>query len=127
MNKTIKIAIADDHPLIIEGIQNMLRGHTAMEVVATYSNGKELIEGIKTTRPGVLFLDINLPDKQGDELSRIISRAYPEIRIIALTNLDNVYYIKSMLQNGASGYVLKRSAEQTSELQSRAKVVCRLI
>lgn len=107
MNKTIKIAIADDHPLIIEGIQNMLRGHTAMEVVATYNNGKELIEGIKTTRPGVLLLDINLPDKQGDELSRIISRAYPEIRIIALTNLDNVYYIKSMLQNGASGYVLK--------------------
>lgn len=107
MYNTIKIAIADDHPLIIEGIQNMLRGHNDITMIATYNNGSELLEGIRTSRPEILLLDINLPDKQGDELCRIISREHPEIRIIALTNLDNVYYIKSMLQNGASGYVLK--------------------
>ncbi|XZF14069.1 response regulator [Chitinophagaceae bacterium MMS25-I14] len=106
---SIKIAIADDHQLITEGLQHMLRYSADMEVVATYANGEELLQHIGTIQPDVLLLDINMPGRQGDELARIITRDFPRIRIIALTNLDNIYYIKSMLQQGVAGYVLKNA------------------
>lgn len=112
MMNNIKIAIADDHPLITEGIQNMLRYDEAMEVTVIYHDGAELLEGLKVVQPDILLLDINMPGMQGDSLARIISRQYPAIKIIALTNLDNIYFIKSMLQNGASGYVLKNISKK---------------
>lgn len=104
---TIKIAIADDHVLITEGLQNMLRYSSDMEVIGTYPNGETLLEGIQQYRPDILLLDIIMPGQRGDELARTIVRQYPAIKIIALTNLDNIYYIKSMLQVGVSGYMLK--------------------
>jgi len=103
----IKIAIADDHALIADGIQNMLRYSTEIEVVGTYLNGRELLAGISIIQPDVLLLDISMPEQTGDELARIIRRDFPDIRIIALTNLDNIYHIKSMMQEGVSGYLLK--------------------
>src|SRR5690606_16111349 len=75
--------------------------------------GQELLAGIRKTKPDVLLLDINLPDKQGDELSRTIRKKSPQLKIIALTNLDNIYYINSMLQSGVSGYVLKNVKRET--------------
>jgi len=103
----ITIAIADDHPLVMEGLQNMLRYSTEMEVVATYPDGAALLKGISIIQPDILLLDISMPGIPGDELARTIGRDFPKIKIIALTNLDNIYYIKSMLQQGVYGYILK--------------------
>ncbi len=104
---TIRTAIADDHPLITEGLHNMLRYSSEIEVIATYPDGERLMKGISLIQPDVLLLDIIMPGQRGDDLAKIINRDYPAVRIIALTNLDSIYYIKSMLQLGVSGYVLK--------------------
>lgn len=108
----IKVSIADDHPLIINGLSNMLQNSDEVEIIATYRNGSELMDGLDTTIPDVLLLDIQMPDKSGPELARIITQKYPTIRMLALTNLDNDFYIKTMFRNGALGYILKNSEKE---------------
>ena len=109
----IRVAIADDHPLILRGLQNLLRDHPDIEITGVYENGTALLEGLAQTPPDVLLLDIQMPDKNGLELAGIISQQYPDTGIVALTNLDSQFYIKSMLHQGALGYILKNSGEAT--------------
>jgi len=113
----IKIAVTDDHPMIINGLEKMLYYYKHIEIIATYNNGKDLLEGLKTVQPDVLLLDIQLPDITGNELARIISKQYTDIKIIALTSLDNTFHIKDMLQHGCLGY-LKKTADQKTLIQA---------
>lgn len=111
---SIRIAITDDHPLIISGLQTLLKGYEDIVVTACYQNGKELLEGLKKVQPDILLLDIQMPGQQGDALAAIVSRLYPAVSIIVLTNLDSPYYINSILQHpGVMGYVLKTSGQET--------------
>lgn len=107
----IKIAIADDHPLVINGLRFILNNSADMTIIGTYGNGKELLKGLLTNLPDVLLLDIHMPGQTGEELAEAISEMYPSVKMLALTNLDNVYYIKSMLRKGVYGYLLKTSRE----------------
>lgn len=108
----IKIAIADDHPLVINGLRHILGNCNDMKISGCYTNGQELLKGIAGQQPDVLLLDIQMPGQTGDELAEIISAQYPAIKILALTNQDNVFYIKSMMRKGASGYILKTTSEE---------------
>ncbi len=108
----IKIAIADDHPLVINGLHHILSNCADMEIIGSYSNGKELLNGFTKALPDVLLLDIQMPGQTGDELAEIISEQYPSVKMLALTNLDNVYYIKNMLRKGVHGYILKTTREE---------------
>lgn len=110
---TIRIAIADDHPMIVDGLQNMLAGTPCIVLTATYSNGAQLLKGLQNDVPDVLLLDIQMPGKTGDELAAIILKKHPEIRIIALTNFDSALYVGNMLRNGALGYLLKTTDKHT--------------
>jgi len=107
----ITISIADDHPLIINGLKNLIARYPEIVVLGTYPNGRQLIEGLSNNTPDVLLLDIHMPIQAGDEAAKVIAAKYPSVSIIALTNLDNIYYIKSMLQHGVLGYILKSSSE----------------
>jgi len=107
----IRIAIADDHPLVINGLYHILSNAPDIEIAGTYGNGRELLKGIAVISPDVLLLDIQMPGQTGDELAAIITKDYPEVKLLALTNQDNVYYIRNMLRNGVMGYVLKTSRE----------------
>lgn len=109
----IRIAIADDHPLVINGLKHLLANSADMEVIAGYTNGADLVDGVGKLQPDVLLLDIHMPGKTGDEAAELIREKYPMIKMIALTNQDNVYYIKNMLRSGAHGYVLKTTREDT--------------
>ncbi len=104
---SIKIAIADDHSLITEGVSNMLRHNSEIELIATYINGAGLLKGIEKIEPDVLLLDFSMPDMQGDELTDIISKRYPRIRILILTSADNIFHIRNMLEYPIAGYLLK--------------------
>jgi DNA-binding NarL/FixJ family response regulator len=108
----IKIAIADDHPLVINGLHHVLGNCADMEVTGSYCDGKELLKGFQEKQPDVLLLDIHMPGQTGDELAEIISERYPQVKMLALTNLDNVYYIKNMLRKGVHGYILKTTREE---------------
>ncbi len=108
----IKVAIADDHPLVINGLRHILGNCADMEITGTYNDGAELLAGIAQQQPNVLLLDIQMPGRTGDELAAIISTQYPAVQMVALTNLDNIFYVKNMLRTGVNGYVLKTTREE---------------
>ncbi len=109
MTRKIRVSIADDHPLIINGLIQVFQNCEDIEVIASYSDGRELLNGLPALQPDVLLLDLQMPNGPGEEVAPIIKEAYPDIKIIALTNQDNTYYVKTMMRLGASGYVLKTS------------------
>ena len=118
---TTKIAITDDHLMVLKGIETMLNDTKEIKVVGTYETGTETLENLKKDAPDVLLLDINLPDADGIELCKKILKIYPELKIIALTNFDEISFVKRILNNGASGYLLKNT--QKSELIKALKTV----
>lgn len=105
----IKIAITDDHIMILQGIKSMFDDTQEVEVVATYNNANETIEGLQKTKPHVLLLDINLPDINGIDLSKTLLKHHPDLKIIALTNFEDISFVKRMLRNGSHGYLLKNT------------------
>lgn len=107
----ITIAIADDHPMILQGLQHMLSRYTHLQVIATYAHGEELLAGLQQKVPDLLLLDIQMPGKTGTELAPLILKTYTNVKIIALTNFDNALYAHNMLEAGVSGYLLKSAAE----------------
>ena len=109
----IRVSIADDHPLIINGLTQIVKSCHDIEIISTYSNGQELLKGLESVQPDVLLLDLHMPNGSGEEVAPIISSKYKDIRIIALTNQDNIYYVKTMMGYGAAGYVLKTSGADT--------------
>jgi len=103
----ITIGIVDDHSLIISGLVHMLGDLPDYSVLFTANNGKQLMKELDRQLPDVLLLDIELPDSNGIELCTDILKKYPSLPIIALTNHDEVVYVKKMMRSGAKGYLLK--------------------
>ncbi|MDR3679301.1 MAG: response regulator transcription factor [Flavipsychrobacter sp.] len=108
----IKIALADDHPIVVNGLITMLSEYSDIQLFGTYADGDALLAGLKLAQPDVLLLDIQMPGKQGDELASILHKIYPELKIIVLTNFDSVFYIQQMLQRGVKGYLLKTTDKE---------------
>lgn len=107
--KPLHIAIADDHPLVLNGLKTVLRQfperfYLLWEAADGHAILKKLEDGLL---PDVLLLDVQMPGKDGLETCKIIHQQYPEIRMIALTNFEDLFYVKSMMSNGAQGYLLK--------------------
>ena len=103
----IKIFIIDDHQLIIEGIHALLEGEKEIEWLGSAKAPDELMAFLKKKQPDVLLMDINLPQKNGLELCKEVKQKYPAIHIIGLSTTDQQSVIRKMLENGASGYLLK--------------------
>ena len=106
---TTKIAITDDHIMVLKGIESLLENTKGIEVVATYNNAQETLNGLPKDAPDVLLLDINLPDINGIDLSKQLLKQSPELKIIALTNFEDISFVKRMLKNGVHGYLLKNT------------------
>jgi len=107
----IRIAVADDHPVVIKGIQSMLANYPHICMTGTYTSHEELLQGLSQELPDILLLDIQFPGSAGEELTSVILKKYPTLSIIALTNFNSVLYVNSMLRQGARGYVLKTTEE----------------
>lgn len=103
----IRIIIADDHRVFIDGMKAMLKEIRGLEVIADAENGNQLIEQAGKHKPDVILTDIQMPLKDGIDATKEIHKLYPEIKIVALTMLNESMFIKKMLEAGASGYVLK--------------------
>jgi len=108
----IKVSIVDDHPLVINGLQNMLSHYSFITLLGTYLDGDSLLDGLKDNVPDVLLLDIQMPGKTGDELAPVLLKKHPGIKIIALTNFDSTLYANNMFKVGVHGYVLKSAEEK---------------
>lgn len=106
---SVKVAITDDHPMVISAMKTALDLVHGLELLFTCNSGKELLQQLSHQQPDILFLDIRLPDMPGTSLCKQIRAEYPSVRIIAITNHDDPWYIRQMLEMGAQGYLLKDS------------------
>lgn len=110
---SLKLAIADDHPIVANGIRSILRDAPHITITDIYSNGQSLLDGIKQRQPDVLLLDMQMPDMNGPELATAILRSYPQIRILILSSTDVLLMVKKMLKLGCMGYILKDADDVT--------------
>ena len=116
----IEIAITDDHPIVIEGIRTMLKSNKEIIVAQSFVNIADTFT-ILDKNVKVLLLDINLPDGSGIAACKELLQKFPDLAIIALTNFEDVSFIKQILKNGAMGYLLKNTGK--SELIEAIKTV----
>ncbi|MEO1032060.1 MAG: response regulator transcription factor [Bacteroidota bacterium] len=107
----IDVTILDDHTMVLKGIETMLADTSNISVSHTFNKGDELLNHLKSATPDVLLLDINLPESNGIELCGFISKTYPDISIIGLSNYSDTSFIKNMMRNGAKGYLLKNTSK----------------
>lgn len=112
MEQHIHILIVDDHPVVLEGMKALLQDNDMVEVKACCSNGQDALAFLLENRVDVILLDINLPDISGIDLCKLIKQQYADIHIVAISNYNERSMITKMLQNGATGYVLKNASAE---------------
>lgn len=105
----IKIAITDDHELILKGFESLLIDQNNISIVGKFNSAQDTLDHIGNNMPDVLLLDINLPDINGIDLCKLLLKQYPELKVIALSNFDETSFVKRILHNGAQGYLLKNT------------------
>ncbi len=110
--KKIRVYIVDDHSLVIAGVCNLLQNTPHIEIAGEFATGRELLEALNTERPDIILLDILLPDINGKELTLMIKKEYPEVKVIALSSLDAPTHVKAMIRNGCEGYLLKNARKE---------------
>lgn len=108
MNK-VKILIADDHNLIIDGIKSMLQNIKEYEIIDVAFNGREAVDKALDLKPDVIIMDISMPILNGIEASKLILESLKEVKIIALSQHEDDEYILKMLEVGGYGYLTKNS------------------
>ncbi len=106
-NSAYSIAIVDDHSLILQGLVSLLGRIRSYEVSATFTKGNELLQFLRTDPVDIVLLDISLPDINGLDLCLEIKRIAPDVIILGLSNHTERSVILQLMQNGASGYLLK--------------------
>jgi len=111
MIAAIKIALVDDEVLFRKGISFLLQREENIEIVFEASNGEELISILdkNEVKPDIIVMDLKMPFLNGVEATKIIRKAFPEIKIIALTSYDSKSFIANMIQVGAVAYLIKNT------------------
>lgn len=107
MKTKIKIAIADDHPLYIDGIKTALLNNPEIELIGEAKNGLEIIEIVKANKPDLVLLDIRMPELDGIDAAKILKRQFKDIKIIILTQFGDRGFIGRCQKIGVEGYLLK--------------------
>ncbi|MEZ4858943.1 MAG: response regulator transcription factor [Flavobacteriaceae bacterium] len=107
----IKVAIIDDHKMVIDGMSMLLQNQPNIEVIGTASSGEEGIKLIQKIQPDVVLLDINMPGINGIETCKELLKMQPNLKVIAISMHKESSLIKLMLSQGAKGYVLKNAGQ----------------
>lgn len=107
MADKIRLVLADDHPLILEGFKSLLSKSVKFEIVGEAENGRELVDIAKKLQPDVILTDITMPFMTGLEAIEQLAKEYPLMKFIVLTMHEEREYIMNALKIGASGYLLK--------------------
>lgn len=103
----IKILLADDQPILADGIGSVLSACEEFEIVGIASDGAEAVKLTQKLRPDVVLMDIRMPNMNGVVATKEIKRICPEVKVLVLTTFDDSDYILGAINSGASGYLLK--------------------
>lgn len=103
----IKVIIADDHPLVTEGIKGILESFDNIDVLAIVADGQELVDNFESLNADVILLDLNMPRLNGLGATEIMLERNPNTKILILSMHDSPEYISTAMRYGAKGYLLK--------------------
>lgn len=118
---SIRVMLADDHVLMREGIKQLLEFDGSIEIIAEASDGEECLKLLKSRKPQVLLLDINMPKMNGIEVLEEIRRQGIDVRVMILTVHNEVEYLLKAVDIGVDGYILKES--ESAELKRAIEFV----
>jgi DNA-binding NarL/FixJ family response regulator len=118
-----RIALADDHPIVLAGLRNLIEAEQDLELVGEATSGLSALKLIRDARPDVALVDISMPELNGILLSRRLADECPSVRVMVLTLHEDPAYVKQALAAGVRGYVLKRSAAENLVHAIRAVLV----
>lgn len=117
----VSVFIVDDHHMVIEGIRSLLLNEKNIEWMGHATNAESCLSFLKQQKPDVILMDINLPDKSGTDLCKEVKQLYPSVLILGLSTFNQQPIIINMMENGASGYVLKNATKE--ELMSAINTI----
>ncbi len=121
--REITIIIADDHPIVRQGLRQAIESENGLKILAEAANGQEALKAIMEHQPQIVILDIDMPELDGFEVARFARENNPETEIIFLTILRDEIMFNEAIDIGAKGYVLKQSALE--EIINCVKTVAR--
>ncbi|WP_312858508.1 response regulator transcription factor [Pseudonocardia pini] len=108
---SVRVVIADDHPVVRDGLSALLGSRTGIDVVGTASGGREAVRAAVVEKPDVLVLDLQMPDLDGVAAAREIARAAPDVAVLVLTMFDDDDSVLAAMRAGARGYLLKGAGQ----------------
>ncbi|MES2648267.1 MAG: response regulator transcription factor [Bacteroidota bacterium] len=108
----VKVFIVDDHYMVIEGIRVLLQHEPGITFCGAASSAESCMAFLLTELPDVILMDINLPGVNGIELCQLVRLKYPSVFVIGLSTFNQLSYIRKMMENGASGYLLKNAGRE---------------
>lgn len=108
---SLKILIADDHQMFIDGIRSLLRNEKQFEFVGEASSGVEALSFLNATPVDILITDINMPGMSGSELTKQVKKLYPEIKVLVVTMYNDPAIVNEILMAEAEGYILKNTGK----------------
>ena len=117
----VRVVLADDHPIVREGLRQLVNSQPDMLVVGEAADGEAACRIARELNPDVLVMDLSMPMISGAEATEIVRRDCPHVRVLALTAHEERLYLTQLLRAGASGFVLKRSA--AAELVGAVRMV----
>ncbi len=107
-----KVFIVDDHYMVVEGIRSLLQHEASIEWVGHAMTASSCLAFLKQNEVDVVLMDINLPDKSGIDLCAEVKKEFPTVFILGLSTFNQQSFIQKMMENGASGYLLKNASQE---------------
>lgn len=108
---SIRVVLADDHPIVREGLAALLGSVEGIDVVGVAASGREAVRMAVTLKPDVLVMDVQMPDMDGVAATREITRGAPTVGVLMLTMFDDDETVRAAMRAGAAGYVLKGASQ----------------
>lgn len=107
---SITVLLVDDHKIVREGTRQLLAKSSDIEVIGEATDGREAVHLAEQLHPDIVVMDVRLPNLNGIEATHIISRKFPDIKVLILSAYDDDSYVFPLFEAGASGYLLKTSS-----------------
>ena len=112
MSEKTRVALADDHPIVLAGLRNLIEAEADFDLVGQGTSGNAAFKMIRDKLPDVAIVDISMPEINGIALARRLTEECPNVRVLILTLYEDRSFLKQALAAGVRGYVLKRSAAE---------------